>query len=48
MSKLDSLFNSINNGNKEAIQDFIVATRQYVLNTARCFVNDDILEMNES
>ena len=41
MSKLDSLFNSINNGNKEAIQDFIVATRQYVLNTARCFVNDD-------
>ena len=41
MSKLDSLFNSINNGNKEAIQDFIVSTRQYVLNTARCFVNDD-------
>lgn len=41
MSKLDSLFNSINNGNKEAIQSFIVSSRQYVLNTARCFIDDD-------
>lgn len=41
MNKLDSLFNSINNGNKEAIQSFIVSSRQYVLNTVRCFVDDD-------
>ena len=36
-----SILGKIRNGNKEAISDFIVATRQYVLNTARCFVDDD-------
>lgn len=41
MDKLDDLFSRINNGNKQAIQDFVVSSRQYVLNTARCFVNDD-------
>ena len=41
MNKLDKLFDSINNGNRQAIQEFIVSSRQYVLNTARCIVNDD-------
>ena len=41
MNKINGLFKQINSGNKEAINSFIVASRQYVLNTARCFVNDD-------
>lgn len=41
MEKINKLFNSIENGNHKAINDFIVASRQYVLNTARSIVNDD-------